>query len=203
LLELAGLYMMSCGVFSLWPETGCKGTKMAIFTKAAIAAVLLGQIAPVKAGASESAASRSFDELKTLVGNWEGSTPTGRPIKVSYRLTANDNVLVETWTLGPTRESMTLYHLDGRELLADHYCPLGNQPRLKMARPTGSKIFRFGAISVTNLASRGAAHQQAFELRLIDAQHFWRSEIYVENDVPESEGLTYTRVAPPAPVEPR
>ena len=52
-------------------------------------------------GADQINAHTVFAKLQTLVGEWEGKTETGRVLKVSYRLTANNTVLVETWTLGP------------------------------------------------------------------------------------------------------
>jgi hypothetical protein len=90
-------------------------------------------------GADQINARSVFAKLQTLVGEWEGKTEAGRVLKVSYRLTANNTVLVETWTLGPQRESLTLYHMDNESLIATHYCALGNQPRLRLkegeARP--------------------------------------------------------------------
>ena len=74
---------------------------------------------------------QAFQALKSLVGAWQGRTEAGRTFLVSYRLTANDTVLVETWTMSPTRQSMTVYHMDGDGLIATHYCPQGNQPRLQ------------------------------------------------------------------------
>src|SRR5262245_5708255 len=76
-----------------------------------------------------------FEQRKTLVGEWQGATAEGRQLSVSYRLTAGGTVLVETWTLGPGRESMTLYHLDRDDLVATHYCPIGNQPSLRLKLP--------------------------------------------------------------------
>ena len=35
-------------------------------------------------------------------------------------LVANESALVETWTMSPTRQSMTVYTLDGDRLLATH-----------------------------------------------------------------------------------
>jgi hypothetical protein len=45
--------------------------------------------------------------LKSFVGDWQGVTESGRQFLVNYRLTVNDTVLVETWTMSSTRQSMT------------------------------------------------------------------------------------------------
>ena len=41
-----------------------------------------------------------FARLTTLVGEWEGTSKSGRVHQASYRFTANESVLVERWTWG-------------------------------------------------------------------------------------------------------
>jgi len=134
-----------------------------------------------------------FEQLKTLVGEWEGKTDAGRVLRVSYRLVANNTVLVETWTLAPQREALTLYHMDNGSLMATHYCPLGNQPRLRLKVPSTSPSFIFEFVSATNLPKTELAHQHQFEIQLLGTDSFSRSETYVENGTAESERVTYSR----------
>jgi hypothetical protein len=134
-----------------------------------------------------------FKQLQTLVGEWEGKTEAGRVLKVSYRLTANNTVLVETWTLGPQRESLTLYHMDNDSLLATHYCPVGNQPRLRLKEGGSASVFAFEFVSATNLPKPEAAHQHRFEMELLQPNSFARSETYLENGKGEPERIVYTR----------
>lgn len=136
-----------------------------------------------------------FEVLKSLVGSWEGVTDEGRLIKVTYTLYAKDSVLVEAWTLGPDRDALTLYHMDEVILMATHYCPLCNQPRLLLSEVIPPSTFTFTFCSATNLPSLDAAHQHSFELRLVNSNSFWRSETYMEAGVPTSEGIIYHRVA--------
>lgn len=136
-----------------------------------------------------------FEILKSLVGSWEGETDEGWLIKVTYTLRANDSVLVEAWTLGPKRDALTLYHMDEVNLMATHYCPLRNQPRLLLSEVKPPSTFIFTFCSATNLPSLDAAHQHSFELRLVNSDSFWRSETYMEAVVPTSEGVMYRRVA--------
>lgn len=144
----------------------------------------------------------AFKRLSALAGVWEGTFEDGRPHSVSYRLTAGGTVLVETWTLGPARESLTLYHIDGDALFATHYCPQGNQPRLQLSSAAGpaerlSFVFRDGG----NLQVKGKSHQHAFWIELKSADAFVRSETYVENgssaaaiaNAPVDAAITYTR----------
>lgn len=146
-------------------------------------------------GADPINARAAFEKLQTLVGEWEGKTEAGRVLKVSYRLTAANTVLIETWTLGPQRESLTLYHMDNESLLATHYCPVGNQPRLRFKEGGSASLFVFEFVSATNLSKPEVAHQHRFEMELLDAKSFARSETYLENGKGEPERIVYSRTS--------
>lgn len=172
--------------------------------KALLAGLLL--LSPLRLEAAEPPpdGSRAFEQLSSLVGEWEGKFEDGRTHRVAYRMTAGGAVLVETWALAPGRESMTLYHRDGDTLLADHYCPQGNTPRLELAKvDADGKIF-FKLRDGTNLQVPGKSHQQAFWLKFKGPDAYARSETYVGNvsadaDMAADAAITYTRVAAPAP----
>ena len=136
----------------------------------------------------------AFAQLQTLVGEWEGKTEKGRVLKVSYRLTANNTVLIETWTLGPQRESLTLYHMDNESLLATHYCAIGNQPRLRFKEGGSPSLFVFEFVSATNLPKPEASHQHRFEIELLGPNSFARSETYLENGKGDPERIVYSRI---------
>ena len=142
----------------------------------------------------------AFKQLSALVGDWSGKSASGREHKVNYRLSAGGSVLVETWSLSSGRESMTLYHLDGESLMATHYCPQGNQPRLVLM--PGSEKMQFAFLDGTHLQVAGKSHQHSFWLQIDDNDHFQRNEIYVENGVvinkapaeDPAETFVYTRM---------
>ncbi|HYN45652.1 MAG TPA: hypothetical protein VES64_03070 [Allosphingosinicella sp.] len=137
-------------------------------------------------------AAAAFERLKALAGQWRGRRPDGRAIGLTYRLTAGGSALVETWALGPGRESLTIYHMDGPELVATHYCPQGNQPRLRMARAAGSR-FDFAFQGATGL-DPGEAYQHDFRIEIGAGGAITRSETYVEGEDGASETITYVRV---------
>ncbi len=149
-------------------------------------AMALAVAAPAGAGAM------AFQQLKGLVGEWRGQRPDGREIGVTYRLSARDSVLVETWNLGPGLESLTIYHMDGGELMATHFCPQGNQPRLRMKRAAASR-FDFTFYDATGVKP-GQAIQHDFWIEIGADSTITRSETYVEGDKAESETITYKRV---------
>ncbi len=127
------------------------------------------------------AATRAFERLAGLVGDWRAITPEGSTISVNYRLSAAGSVLVETWAMPSGRESMTLYHLDDDALIATHYCPQGNQPRLRLRSTDDAGRMVFAFRDGSNLGAADAAHQHAMWLDMETPEKFLRSETYVGN----------------------
>lgn len=151
---------------------------------------------------AEDLAKRAYADLSQLVGEWEGSYANGRSHQVSFELTANGSALMETWTMSPTRKSLTMYTLDGDRLLATHYCPQGNQPTLVLTELDGDGAYQFEFLSGTNLQDPQGSHQHALTIEIDSAQAFTRSEVYLRNAEstldPSAEGevVRYRRVAP-------
>lgn len=117
-----------------------------------------------------------LDRLESLVGNWEAKTNQG-VIRVSYRTIAGGSALVQSFVTPSGRETLTVFHLDGRRLLATHYCAQGNQPRLELDAASTAERLVFTFVDATNLASR-AAHLVRLELRLEGAQRYTEIETY-------------------------
>jgi hypothetical protein len=132
-----------------------------------------------------------FKALCSLVGQWVGQADDERTLRVRYSLHANDSVLMEHWQLRQF-DALTLYHLDGETLMATHYCPLCNQPRLNLVQTKDSQ-FSFAFVGATNLKTTDDEHQHGFEIKLIDATRFWRSESYISADLLTTEAISYTR----------
>ncbi len=76
---------------------------------------------------------------------------------------------------------MTVYTMDGEGIIATHYCPQGNAPRLRLSRTgtDGTHFFEF--LDGANLQKEGASHEHAFWVRLDSADALIRSETYIEN----------------------
>ena len=145
------------------------------------------------ASAKDLTPAETFEELKKLCGEWKGTTSKGGAEKVSYRLTANDTALLESWVLSSGREALTIYHRDGDDLIATHYCPLGNQPRLKLTSASTEKGFFFNFVSATNLPDEEASHQHRFEIQIRGRDSFTRGETYLSKGALSSGVTTYSR----------
>ncbi|HZF43875.1 MAG TPA: hypothetical protein VEZ48_10750 [Sphingomonadaceae bacterium] len=153
------------------------------------------QAQPRAAGTpAASPAERSFERLKSLVGTWRGAWSDGRPVGLTYRLSAGGTVVVETWALSPTRESLTLYHMDKGALLATHYCPQGNQPRLRLTDAASDRM-SFAFRDVTDLDPATESHQHAFSLRFDGPNRIARHETYRTGKTDETDLVVFERSA--------
>jgi hypothetical protein len=96
-------------------------------------------------------AADAFGRLKTLAGRWNTHvmTPDGPATNVDYRVTGGGTVVMETLFAGAPHEMITMYTLDGDNLVATHYCAIGNQPTMKLdlaASTRDNLIFQFVAV---------------------------------------------------------
>ena len=63
---------------------------------------------------------------------------------MSYRVTGAGSALVETQFPGSPHEMVTVYYVDGNDLVLTHYCAARNQPRMKLVRATDTDlVFEF------------------------------------------------------------
>jgi hypothetical protein len=133
---------------------------------------------------AQSAGQKSFDAMKALAGNWEGKTSMGDTAQVSFRLTANDSVLmseIHNPMKGHAEDMVSMIHMDGNRLLLTHYCPTGNQPRMQASASADGKSITFDFVDATNLASRDAGHMQSVVFTFIDANHHLEEWHYLDH----------------------
>ncbi|MGA8439938.1 MAG: hypothetical protein WB762_35810 [Candidatus Sulfotelmatobacter sp.] len=124
------------------------------------------------AALSQTATQKSFDQLKTLTGSWEGKNSQGKPLQVVFRDTAGGSALMSE-IIGEGHEDMiSMIHLDGpNRLLLTHYCGVGNQPRMAATVSPDGKTYTFNFFDGTNLASSDAGHMQRVVFTILDANH--------------------------------
>ncbi len=127
----------------------------------------------VAARANNSGANASaFDQLKTLVGEWEGTSREG-PVKITYTLVSGSTALMERMQRGGEPEMITMYSADGNDILVTHYCSAGNQPQMKsevimLGKP---QKYSFSLVRVSGLKTEDQGHMIGLVLTILDNDH--------------------------------
>jgi hypothetical protein len=120
---------------------------------------------------SQAAAQRSFAQLKTLSGSWEGQNSQGKPLLVTFENTAAGSALLSEIHGDGPQNMVSMIHLDGSRLVLTHYCSVGNQPRLAGTASPDGKTITFDFFDATNLATPDAGHMQRVVIAMLDPGH--------------------------------
>ena len=108
-----------------------------------------------------------FELLKGLEGRWTGKSlkEGGHKGLFEYRVIAGGSVVEERTFAGTPMEMVTLYHFDGTELVASHFCMLGNHPRFTAANSAGENKLEFDCAGLpVNADSHDAPHVHSFQI---------------------------------------
>jgi hypothetical protein len=128
---------------------------------------------------AQTAAQKSFDQLKSLAGSWEGKNSQGQLLTVTFRSTGGGSALMSE--IEGHEDMISMIHLDGPDrLMLTHYCSAGNQPRMLAAASPDGKTITFDFLDVTNLATPGAGHMQHVTFTIIAPNH--HTELWTFND---------------------
>lgn len=126
----------------------------------------------------------AFEQLKTLAGEWTmpdsdgDGTPDGH---VSYKVISVGSVVMETLFPDSPHEMVTMYHMDGEDLLVTHYCAAGNQPRLKARQTDDAHKVEFAFKDGTNMDPATDMYMGALTVAFTDADHFTQEWTSFEN----------------------
>ncbi len=89
-----------------------------------------------------------FDRMKSLDGSWVGTTVEGGkeyPASTRFMMVSDGSALMAWLGEGTPYEMVTIFHMDGKDLMGTHYCAAHNQPRF-VAVPGGDAnqvVFKF------------------------------------------------------------
>lgn len=162
--------------------------------RAVLGAVLLTQplVCSNAVAAPQNVAARRFTEMQQLVGEWRVADRPNSPLRIRFSLTAGGSVLAESWSRNDEPHSLTLYHRDAGAIVATHYCPQGNQPRLTtLPRATGGLSFTFR--DATDLDVSRESYLVALSFDLPKNGVLVRRETYRLNGVDEASELRLVR----------
>lgn len=143
--------------------------------------------------AAEHYGHKAFGRLADLLGYWEAKSPEGKLVQVWYKLIAKGSVLQETSKFEGESEMVTMYHLDGEDLLATHYCSANNQARMRAVASKDDSEIRFEFWDITNLASKELPHMRALRVKFADKDHFQQRWTYRQDGKDESAPIDFER----------
>ena len=111
-------------------------------------------------------AEADFERLKALSGDWYLVRGVRLGVEVegnddepfmTYSVSSGGHSVIEELLTGKPNEMTSVYYLDTGRLMMDHYCSLGNQPRMVAAAETGDEI-PFTLLSVSNMTDENDLH---------------------------------------------
>lgn len=159
-----------------------------------LGALAFALAATAPAGAQPDPTTAGFETMKKTVGLWRPVENPGSPLRIRFSLTAGGNVLVEEWTRNGQPHSLTLYHRDGAALIATHYCPQGNQPRLAMSPQADRGVIRFTFKDATDLDAKHESYAVALAFDISNEHMLVRGETYRRKNADEKSELRLVRV---------
>ncbi len=138
-------------------------------------------------------AEAGFDQLKTLLGEWEGVGEDGIRRTVSYQLLSGGTALMEILAPDGEPDMVTVYTVDGDHLALTHYCSANNQPRMKTeALSAVPQKLVFAFTGGTNLPSPDA-HMVGLSVTFEDQDHFTQSWTWKEAGNDHVSTFRFTR----------
>lgn len=135
---------------------------------------------PAKAQATQ--LNLTSEEQFALIASWEGrwQVKETQSLEIVFESTARGNTIIERWETASGLHSMNVYHLNGDTVMATHYCPQGNQPRLESSGTSDGNL-RFVFRDVTDLDS-GESHTHDLVFSPQTDGSLIRTEIYLSED---------------------
>lgn len=154
----------------------------------AVPLVLLSCSPPAAVAESPpSPAQRSFAQIKSLAGTWEGTLTTspvaanyeGKHLQVQLRVTSSGNaVMHEMRVPGEPDDPITMLYVNGNRMYLRHYCDAGNRPRMIARASADGKTITFNLVDVSGSERYGYMEHVVFTT--IDASHHTEDWTYME-----------------------
>jgi hypothetical protein len=119
-------------------------------------------------------ANPAFETMKKLAGTWLAADEDGKPtdqVLSVIKVTAGGSAVHETLFPGQPQEMVSIYTVDGPDLVMTHYCVLGNQPRLKADPNSSANRIEFQFAGGSNLDPTKDKHMHSATLTIIDDDH--------------------------------
>ena len=106
-------------------------------------------------------AKSSFETIKGLAGDWIVVDPEEEEkgkIAFTYKVVTASNAVLETYHPGRADEEITVYHMDGADVVLTHLCSMGPQSRMRAPGQASGNSISFEFVSATNMKTPDDAH---------------------------------------------
>jgi len=120
---------------------------------------------------AQSSAQKTLDRFKSMVGTWQGKAPNGDTSEVTYRLAAGGTAVMADMHMAGD-DMMSMYYVNGDDLLMTHFCPSNNQPRMKALISPDLNTVSFDFMDATNMKGPNAGHMHRAVFIFSDADHY-------------------------------
>jgi hypothetical protein len=115
-----------------------------------------------------------LEKMKKLAGTWLVADQSGKPtdqVASIIKVTAGGSAVHETLFPGQPQEMVSIYTVDGPDLIMTHFCVLGNQPRLKADPNSSANQIAFQFTGGGNLDPKKDKHMHDVTLTIVDVDH--------------------------------
>jgi hypothetical protein len=132
----------------------------------------------------------AFEKMKKLAGTWVDADGDGRPtdhIVSIIKVTSGGSAVHEIIAPGQSDEMVSVYTLEGPDLVLTHYCVLGNQPRLKADPKSPANQIRFEFAGGSNLDPTKDKHMHSMTLTIVDDSHIELSGVAWQDGAPAKD----------------
>ena len=136
---------------------------------------------------------QGFERLKLLAGEWidaDGTFGTKGAVAATYKVSGGGHTVIETFPLNKPEEMVTVYHLDGRDVVLTHYCAGGTQPRMRSKGLTGN-VLTFDFDGGANIDQAKTSHMHAAQLEFISADEIRGTWTNWSNGKPDDHKATF------------
>jgi hypothetical protein len=146
------------------------------FLAGAVVLMVLGSGArgDEKPAAAPAKTHAGLEKLKKLAGTWVEADKSGKPtdkVVSVIKVTAGGSTVHETLFPGGPMEMVSVYHLDGGDLVMTHYCMLGNQPRMKADPKAPANQLKWVFAGGTNFDPAKDLHMHSATVTFVDDDH--------------------------------
>jgi len=172
-----------------------KASKWALF---GLLALIVTSIAPAVAEQHAHPAAPEdsrLEFLKALQGSWVGEFPEMGEQSFEFRVTAGGHAVEEREMIGTPMEMLTVYYLEGEDVIGTHFCMLGNRPAVRAAARVENNTLTFACNGTPGGAkSHDEEHVHGWSIRLDgDGRLHYAAELVREGEVTQAPTAVLTR----------